>query len=247
VIEYDQIAREYARHRKVHPEVLRNLISRSGMNGQSRVLEVGCGTGNYVAAVESAVGCSCWGIDPSEEMLAAGRDRSAKVTLGTGRAEQLDFESGSFDLVFSVDVIHHVKDHAAYFEEVFHVLAPEGLVCTVTDSELIIRHREPLAVYFPETVDADLRRYPRMADLRGFMEAAGFDGIEESMVAFTYEVTDSSAYAEKAFSALHLISQEAFEQGLGRMERDLQAGPIHGVSRYVLVWGSKGSFLPREE
>ncbi len=247
MIEYDQIVREYACHRKVHPEVLRSLVSRSGIAGHSRVLEVGCGTGNYIATVESAVGGSCWAIDPSEEMLAAARGRSATVTFQAASAERLDFEPGSFDLVFSVDMIHHLKDHAAYFQEVFRVLGPGGLVCTVTDSEWIIRHREPLAVYFPETVEADLRRYPRMADLQGFMEAAGFDGIEESMVEFPYEVTDSLPYVEKAFSALHLLSREAFEQGLEWMEGDLQAGPIPGVSRYVLLWGSKGAALPSGE
>jgi SAM-dependent methyltransferase len=243
VIEYDQIAREYARHRKVRPEVLRGLVSHSGINGDARVLEVGCGTGNYIAAVASLVGCPCWAIDPSEEMLVAACGRSANVTLRTGRAEQLDFETGSFDLVFSVDVIHHVNDHAAYFGEVFRVLAPGGRICTVTDSEWIIRHREPLAVYFPETVEVDLHRYPRLSHLRALMEEAGFSGIEERLVEFPYEVTDAQPYVDKAFSALHLILEEAFQRGLERMEKDLQDGPITGVSRYVLLWGSKGSSL----
>jgi ubiquinone/menaquinone biosynthesis C-methylase UbiE len=247
VIEYDQIARQYARHRRVHPEVLHCLVSQSGIDSRSRVLEVGCGTGNYIAAVESAVGCPCCAIDPSQQMLAAARGRSGHVTFRAGRAGQLDFEAGSFDLVFSVDVIHHVSDHAAYFEEVFRVLGLGGLVCTVTDSEWIISHREPLAAYFPETVEAELRRYPRLTDLKALMEGAGFGGIEESLVEYSYEVTDSSAYADKAFSALHLISQEAFEQGLKRMERDLRAGPIPGVSRYVLLWGGKSVSLPRGE
>jgi ubiquinone/menaquinone biosynthesis C-methylase UbiE len=247
VIEYDRIAGEYARHRRVHPQVLRSLVSRSGIDGHSRVLEVGCGTGNYVAALGSAVGCSCWAVDPSEEMLAAARGRSANVAFQAGRAEQLVFESGSFDLVFPVDVIHHVKDHGAYFGEVFRVLKPGGLVCTVTDSGWIIRHREPLAVYFPETVEADLHRYPRLTDLRVFMEEAGLGGIEESLVEFPYQVTDPSPYAERAFSSLHLISEEAFERGLERLERDSRDGPIPGVSRYVLLWGSKGSSPPRQE
>lgn len=247
MIQYDRIALEYARHRKVHPEVLRSLVSHSGIDGDSRVLEVGCGTGNYIAAIGAAVGCSCWAIDPSEEMLAAARIRSAHVTFRAGRAEQLKFETGSFDLVFSVDVIHHLENYAAYLGEVFRVLEPGGLVCTVTDSEWIIRHREPLAVYFPETVEVDLRRYPRLTDLRAFMQRAGLGDIEENLVEFPYEAADSSPYAEKAFSALHLISEDAFEQGLERMESDLRAGPVPWVSRYVLLWGRKGSPLPRGE
>jgi ubiquinone/menaquinone biosynthesis C-methylase UbiE len=240
VIDYDRIAVEYARHRKVHPGVLRSLISRSGIDGDSRVLEVGCGTGNYIRALQDAVGCSCWAIDPSEEMLAAARDRCASVNFHAGRAEQLDFEPAFFDLVFSVDVIHHVDDHAAHFGEVQRVLRPGGRVCTVTDSGWIIRNREPLAVYFPETVEVDLRRYPRLTVLRALMQGAGFRHIEEELLEFRYEVADPSPYADKAFSSLHLISEEAFQRGLQRVKRDLRVGPIAGVSRYVLLWGHKG-------
>jgi ubiquinone/menaquinone biosynthesis C-methylase UbiE len=239
VIDYDQIALEYARHRKVHPQVLRGLLVESGIDGQSRVLEVGCGTGNYIVAVESAVGCSCWGIDPSPEMLAEASARPGSVTFKVGRAERLPFPAGFFDLVFSVDVIHHLDDTAAYFGEVRRVLKPGGHVCTVTDSEWIIRHREPLAAYFPETVGADLARYPQVKELRHRMGEAGFGEISERTVEFPYLLTDAQAYRDKAFSSLHLISEEAWKRGLARLERDLQSGPIRCVSRYVLLWGTR--------
>ncbi len=79
-MDYDRIASEYARHRQVHPGVLRSLVSTSGIGSASNVLEVGCGTGNYIAALERSVGCSSWGIDPSEEMLSIARQRSENRT-----------------------------------------------------------------------------------------------------------------------------------------------------------------------
>ncbi len=78
-----------------------------------------------------------------------------------------------FDLVFSVDVIHHVSDKAAFYREAARVLQPGGHACTVTDSEEIIRRREVLSGYFPETVEVELARYPRLADLEGWMAEAG--------------------------------------------------------------------------
>ena len=45
VNDYDQIALEYARHRQLHPEVLRDLLAESGIDGHSSLLEVGCGSG----------------------------------------------------------------------------------------------------------------------------------------------------------------------------------------------------------
>lgn len=238
-IDYDRAAAEYAQHRQVHPEVLRSLVVDSGLDGGSTMLEVGCGTGNYVLALEQQVGPACWGVDPSEGMLTQARARSGGVRFLPGRAERLDFLSGFFDLVFSVDVVHHVEDRRAFFGEAYRVLKNGGRLCTVTDSESIIRRRQPLAVYFPETVPVELERYPRIAQLRSLMEGAGFGALSEEMVEFPYELTELQPYRDKAFSSLHLISEEAFQRGIKRLEQDLRAGPIPCVSRYTLIWGRK--------
>jgi ubiquinone/menaquinone biosynthesis C-methylase UbiE len=235
IIDYDQLAAEYARHRQVHPGVLGSLYR--AVHSASRVLEVGCGTGNYIVALESLVGCSCWGIDPSAEMLSVAQERSAAIHFHLGWAERLDLSSNAFDLVFSVDVIHHLDDPRAYVREAHRVLAPGRVICTVTDSEWIIRHRQPLTAYFPETIESELARYPRIADLCGYLERAGFDEITERTVECPYQLTDIQAYRDKAYSALHLISEGDFQRGIARMERDLRAGPIPCVSRYTLLWG----------
>jgi SAM-dependent methyltransferase len=208
-------------------------------NAKSRVLEVGCGTGNYIAALKSLIGPACWGLDPSEGMLSRARARSAEIDFQVGYAERLGYPSGFFDLVFSVDVIHHVGNRRSYIHEARRVLAPGGRMCTVTDSEWIIRHRQPLATYFPETVPAELTRYPRLRDLRKMMTETGFGQVTESTVAFAYELADIQAYRDKAYSALHVIPEDAFQRGIARMEHDLRAGPIPCVSRYTLLWGAK--------
>ena len=49
-LDYDRRATEFARHRKIHPEVLRELLASGIFGPETRVLDVGCGTGNYAAA-----------------------------------------------------------------------------------------------------------------------------------------------------------------------------------------------------
>jgi ubiquinone/menaquinone biosynthesis C-methylase UbiE len=205
----------------------------------SKVLEIGCGTGNYIVALETLAGSMCWGIDPSEQMLSRAREQSTTINFQLGKAERLDSPPDFFDLAFSVDVIHHVSNRLAYFREAYRVLRTGGKNCTVTDSEWIIRHRQPLAVYFPETVEIELGRYPRIAELREIMERVGFGEITESTVEFTYPLTDIQAYRDKAFSVLLFIPEDAFQRGIERMERDLCTGPIPRVSRYLLLWGTK--------
>lgn len=65
-IDYNLHAREYARNRRLHPGVLTSLIENGAITSHSSVLEIGCGSGNYIRAIQSAVDCQCWGIDPSE-------------------------------------------------------------------------------------------------------------------------------------------------------------------------------------
>jgi ubiquinone/menaquinone biosynthesis C-methylase UbiE len=239
MVNYETIAREYARHRKANPEVLRSLVEKTGITSSSTVLEVGCGTGNYIAALERAIGCTCWGIDPSANMLATASGKSPTIRLQTGKAEQLEVADKSFDLIFSVDVIHHVSDQAAFFREAFRALRPGGRVWTVTDSEEIIRHRQPLAVFFPEMIEVELQRYPSVAEMRRLMEEAGFRNLAEAVVEFPFQVTDVAAYRDKAFSSLHFISADAHRRGVERMEQELKLGPIQGNSRYFMLWSAK--------
>ena len=233
---YDRIAAAYARNRRIHPQVLEQLCE--SLSPTSAMLEVGCGTGNYIVAIESIMECTCWGIEPAQAMLDIARSRSATIHFRRSSAEQLDAPDETFDLVFSVDVIHHVADRPAYIQEAHRVLKRGGKLCTVTDSAWVIGHRQPLTTYFPETVPFELARYPRIADLRDLM-AGGFDEIADHTVEWTYDLDDARAYREKAFSALHLIPEQAFQDGLARMERDLEKGPIRCVSRYTMVWGRK--------
>ncbi len=239
MIDYNRLSQEYARHRRVHPGVLRNLLERGEVGETSDVLEVGCGTANYLAAIVSATGCRAWGIDPSEEMLARAGEKAVPATFRRGWAEGLDFPDAAFDLVYSVDVIHHVQGRAQYFAEAFRVLRPGGRVCTVTDSEEVIRARVPLSRYFPETVEAELRRYPKSAEVLKWMRDVGFRDAGEGLEEFPYGLESSQAYREKAFSSLHLISEEAWRRGVDLLERDLRSGPVACVSRYSVFWGRK--------
>jgi ubiquinone/menaquinone biosynthesis C-methylase UbiE len=240
MMDYDSLSTVYARHRRLHPRVMSRLLSRVSGLGARVLLDVGCGPGTYIAALEEATGRRCIGVDPSERMLRLARERSARVAFSRGAAESLGFGDASVDLAFSVDVIHHVRDRDAGFREIHRVLRRAGSVCTVTDSEKTIRERRPLAAYFPEIIDVELSRYPSIATLRDEMEDAGLRVTEEEEVEWSRPVLAIDAYRDKAFSSLHLITDEAFRRGIERMEEDLRRGPIPNVSRYVMLWGRRG-------
>jgi SAM-dependent methyltransferase len=238
-VDYDLDAGQYAAHRKLHAGVLAELARDGRLGPASRAVEVGCGTGNYARALAERTGCSVLGLDPSSGMLAHARRQPGLLGWLLARAEDLPLVSSSTDLIFSVDVIHHVADPAAFFRQAARVLRQGGRVCTVTDSEEIIRQREILSGYFPETVAVELKRYPKLAALEAWATASGLAAFDVVTLEEPYALESARPFRDRAYSSLHLISDEAWQAGLARLEADLARGPVYGVSRYACVWGEK--------
>jgi len=239
MIDYNPLAMEYAQHRRTNTKVVEALITFGKINPTSQVLEVGCGTGNYISALENETGCFCWGCDPSSQMLSEAGRQSNSLALRQGCGEYLEYPDGKFNLVYSVDVIHHMVHPFNYFREAYRVLQPSGMVCTVTESEQSIRDRRPFSNYFPDTVSVDIARYPSIDSLKDMMSSAGFRSIGDETIHQEYERKDIKDFRDKAYSCLHLIPEEAFKEGILRMENDLRYGPIPFISNYLLLWGTK--------
>ncbi len=243
-IHYNDIAENYDQLRESDSDTLEKLVTRSGISQHSRILEIGCGTGNYITALQRYVGCRCWGADPSTEMIQRAQLHNAKVLFSMKPAENLGHQNEFFDLVFSVDVIHHVDNCARYFQEAFRVLKPQGLLATVTDSDDTIRRRMPLSFYFPETIDLEIGRYPTLSKLKHFSRNAGFEEMDNDIAETPFELTDSEKYERKAFSCLRLLPEDVLAAGVSRMKRDLHRGPISCVSRSYLLWSKKPAKTP---
>ena len=104
-----------------------------------RVLDVGCGTGTLAIAAKKRVGPTgtVTGVDAAAEMIEramkkAGRAR-VDVTFQTAAAEQLPFADGSFDVVLSSLMLHHLPrdTRAAGVREMHRVLRPGGRLLAV--------------------------------------------------------------------------------------------------------------------
>lgn len=75
--------------------------------------------------------------------------------------------------------------------------------------------------------------------LRRAMNEVGFVGKGEHVVESQCQLTESVKYAEKAYSCLHLISEEDFQAGLRSLQKELSRGPIAANLRTCAVWGRK--------
>ena len=93
-------------------------------------LDVGCGTGALAARLVG-VGYEVVGLDPSEGMLRVLEERSSRVRAVRGSGTSIPFPDGSFDLVLSVAVMHHIAaadDVRRTLAEMVRVTSPGGRV-----------------------------------------------------------------------------------------------------------------------
>ena len=80
-----------------------------------RVLDVGCGIGMTDALLASSFG-QLHGIDVAADAVAQAAERNPTVSYATYDGGRLPYEDASFDLAFTVCVLHHVEraDRAAF-------------------------------------------------------------------------------------------------------------------------------------
>lgn len=99
--------------------VLRETLPR----GTGESLDIGCGTGRNLIILEE-LGWNATGVDISEDQLRLARQRCPRVHLAD--AEDLPFDSGSFDLVLSAWTSTDVDDFSRVVSEAARVLRPAG-------------------------------------------------------------------------------------------------------------------------
>jgi ubiquinone/menaquinone biosynthesis C-methylase UbiE len=133
---YDAQATGYDRHWSgyVARSMALTLAALPALASGSRVLDVGCGTGQLLAALRARDrSLTLTGVDVSEGMLAKARERlGPDVDLHRAPAECLPFGDGAFDVVVTVSSLHYWRAPERGLAEIARVLISERLL-VVTD------------------------------------------------------------------------------------------------------------------
>jgi ubiquinone/menaquinone biosynthesis C-methylase UbiE len=101
-----------------------------------RVLDIGCGTGQFAAKVVLAnPHAHVWGLDLSDKMLEQAQQRcqplSERLHLVRGDSEHLPFSDNTFDLVTCSHSFHHYPRQHGVVAEMYRVLKPGGRVMLI--------------------------------------------------------------------------------------------------------------------
>ena len=140
----------------------------------ARVLDVGCGTGALLDAVQPAYGM---GVDLSPAMVGLARGRFPRFSFRVGDAEALE-PGEAFDWVMMVDVLEHLADPPSALASVRRVCRPESRLVVVAANpawQSILHLAERLGLKMPE---GDHRWLPA-GEIRLLLAETGFEVLRE--------------------------------------------------------------------
>ncbi len=146
-----------------------------------RVLEIGCGNGDQLAALAPSLGV---GVDLSEAMIRLARAKHPDLELHQQAAEQLALPAyevreggGGFDAVIMVNVVGELADVLAAFKRLTPLVRPDTRLVVLYYNHLW----EPLvapAARLGLKLDNPTQNWLSLPNLRAFLDLAGFEVVK---------------------------------------------------------------------
>jgi SAM-dependent methyltransferase len=152
------------------------IVECSGIADGEKVLDVGCGTGGFSAAIASASAARVVGLDQSGDFIEFARSHH-QIQRGwagwvNGDAEEMPFGDDSFDRVVLSLVLHQLREPARAVREAARVTRTGGSVLVRTIAPEDAGGRVP-ARFFPSMAAADQARMPPVALIEGWLSGTG--------------------------------------------------------------------------
>ena len=116
---------------------MRNALSLSPDLAGLKILEVGCGGGDFAIHLAKQK-AEVTAVDFSSKALESARERAKiqnkRVAFQAGDAEALPFIDNFFDLLFSCECLEHVPSPRRAVAEFYRVLKPSGKLILTTEN-----------------------------------------------------------------------------------------------------------------
>jgi ubiquinone/menaquinone biosynthesis C-methylase UbiE len=220
-VNYTDISKTYDNYRSYPESLIKKIITLGRVSQGTRVLDLGCGTGNVASQLGKIIKVDVIGIDASFPMLEVARDKSLEIVCADIDNQQLPFRDGSFDTIIGAYIVHQIKNLNFMLSECYRVLH-RGVLVLLTSSHKQIENQHPIIKkFFPSYIDIDKGRFPDIHRLYELLNSLGFRDIQHGEVTvenipIDYEYLQK--VKNKYVSTYHLIPQSEFDDGIAQLE-----------------------------
>jgi len=140
-------------NRGLHEALLGELPP--GLGSGEAILDVGCGTGAWLARLHARGFTNLTGLDHDTAQWSFHDGRVVRGDLNAGRWHGLQ---GPFALISAIEVVEHIENIGAFFDNLAALLAPNGVILLTTPNV------ESLAARFRFLLLCQLKQFDSIGD-----------------------------------------------------------------------------------
>ncbi|HPN37724.1 MAG TPA: class I SAM-dependent methyltransferase [Melioribacteraceae bacterium] len=249
--DYNRVSKIYDERYKTSklPGIVNKLQSITDRDKSQKIIEIGCGTGYWLSNIDKIN--ILYGLDLSLGML-----KKAKINEGLnlfcGDANKLPIKQGIFDIVFSINAMHHFPNAKEFVLSSINLLKHGGKFCIFATNPVDIENEWYIFKYFKNTYQNDQKRFPAIDDILDWVEEAGYKNVkkEHSDIVINkkvnYEIFDDTFLVKDATSQLSDITDEEYNIGIKLMKADIENNlklnkntEFNTILNFYMIYGEK--------
>lgn len=228
MLDYHSWSSIYDKTRQCNSMILAKLFEYLSSENHLKVLDFGCGTGNYLEAIAQLPHVECYGVDASAEMLSVAKCKKIPVKLCIGNHKNVSFPDNYFDFIYVIDVLQHIPQNELHllFSELHRVLKPGCPILLLTVSHTQLNQRTWNS-YFPSAATIQKLRFP---EIKLVCELGKYANLSCEALLSIEEVRHETIpesfvnhVCNKSYSVFHLLTEQEYEKGRKQLLADYSA------------------------
>lgn len=156
------------------------MISKIKVENGQRVLDVACGTGDLITALDKKADIQAYGIDISEQMIEVAQSANRKISYAISPAYPLPFDDSYIDIITVSAAFHHFEEPMRFADECKRVLRNAGRLY-IGEFHYPSVVRVILNPILPLLKSGDVKLYS-IKELSSIFQKAGFDALDVERV-----------------------------------------------------------------
>lgn len=166
-----------------------SIIKEADISEKNRLIDIGCGSGEYLKILEKKGMPSLYGTDFSTAMTISAKKNTKTANYAVCDLEYCAYKSNSFDAIITISVLQYISSYADTFRELGRILKPGGTLAIKVINlkgqnlkNLIIRHDRYDFRGQPKNESLDLR----LKTIKIALEKSGFAVEKTKTMGFVY-------------------------------------------------------------
>lgn len=220
----DNYSKTYLEHRVADTGLLNVVIEQLQLKKEMKLLDFGCGTGNYLLALQQKGFSNLFALDKDDSMIEIATRRTG-IAVKKGTHLNIPFQNDFFDSIMIIAMIHFIEDIHSLFKNLSYVCKKDGRVVIATQSHKQVDDRF-YNKYFPTLAEIDKQRYHEPKHLISVAEEVGFScvGLIDYSSGTDMFVDDKyfDLIKNKSFFVLRLLPDDEFSNGIGLFKKEME-------------------------